>query len=380
MVLQHSKSRVPELDGLRGLAIFLVVLFHYVSQEGEAASTASRFLQRFAILGWSGVDLFFVLSGFLIGGILIDARASSSYYRTFYARRFFRIIPLYYLWITGYIVLVSLAGAKIQAISNSGATLPLGFRIYFYYLFLQNFWSGSFAGLAGAWFSHLWSLAVEEQFYLIAPLIVRFVSPRRLPYVLGAVIALAPAFRAILRLMAGAPPSLVTFLMPSRADALAIGMCLAAFWRTDLVRTWLKGSIVKIYAAWGFFSLGVLSLWIWAPHSGNLWMQVPGFTCLALFYACLLLISLLHSTGPVATLMRMAWLKELGKVSYCIYIIHLVVNVGCHSVLLHKSPQISTPKGAAVTILAAAITYLVAKTSWLIIENPLLHRGHAFKY
>jgi peptidoglycan/LPS O-acetylase OafA/YrhL len=100
MVLQHSKSRVPELDGLRGLAIFLVVLFHYVSQEGDAAATASRFLQRFAILGWSGVDLFFVLSGFLIGGILIDARASSFYYRTFYARRFFRIIPLYYLWIT----------------------------------------------------------------------------------------------------------------------------------------------------------------------------------------------------------------------------------------------------------------------------------------
>ena len=77
--------------------------------------------------------------------------------------------------------------------------------------------------------------------------------------------------------------------------------------------------------------------------------------------------------------MRMAWLKELGKVSYCIYIIHLVVNVGCHTVL-HKSPQISTPTGVAVTIFAAAVTYLVAKTSWSIIEIPLLHRGHAFKY
>jgi peptidoglycan/LPS O-acetylase OafA/YrhL len=88
MLVESPKSRVPELDGLRGLAIFLVVLFHYASQEGIATATATRLLQRFAILGWSGVDLFFVLSGFLIGGILMDARASAFYYRTFYARRF----------------------------------------------------------------------------------------------------------------------------------------------------------------------------------------------------------------------------------------------------------------------------------------------------
>ena len=380
MSVESSKSRVPELDGLRGLAIFLVVLFHYASQEGLAAGVAPRLLQRCVVLGWSGVDLFFVLSGFLIGGILLDVRSSGFYYRTFYARRFFRIIPIYYLWVTAYIVLVSVAGTRIQAISNSGATLPLGYRVYSYYLFLQNFRSSSFPGLAGAWFGHLWSLAVEEQFYLIAPLVVRFVSPRKLPYVLGAVIVLAPAFRTTLRLAAGAPPTLVTFLMPSRADALAIGMLLAAFWRVEHVRVWFRGNIGTIYAAGGIALLGVSALWIWAPNSGNLAMQIPGFTCLAAFYACLLLISLVHSSGPIAALMRMAWLRELGKVSYCMYIIHLVMNVGCHAVLLHKSPQISTPKGASVTILAGALTYLAAKMSWLLFENPLLRRGHAFKY
>jgi peptidoglycan/LPS O-acetylase OafA/YrhL len=380
VLVESPKNRVPELDGLRGLAIFIVVLFHYVSQEGVTAATATRLLQRFAILGWSGVDLFFVLSGFLIGGILMDARASAFYYRTFYARRFFRIIPIYYLWITAYVALASVAGARVQALSNSGVALPSGIRVYSYYLFLQNFRSSGFSGLAGAWFSHLWSLAVEEQFYLIAPLVVRFAPPRKLPYALGVVIALAPALRAILRMAVGAPPNLVTFLMPSRADALAVGMLLAAFWRIDHVRAWFQHNIARVYVAGGILSLGVLSLWIWSPNSGNVGMQIPGFTCLAFFYACLLLIALVHSRGPVATVMRMTWLRELGKVSYCVYIIHLVVNVGCHAVLLHKSPQISTPRGAAVTIVAAGVTYLAAKISWLLVENPSLRRGHAFKY
>jgi peptidoglycan/LPS O-acetylase OafA/YrhL len=381
MMVKSPKSRVPELDGLRGVAILFVVVFHYISQEGATPTgTATHLLQRFVILGWSGVDLFFVLSGFLIGGILMDACASTFYYRTFYARRFFRIIPIYYLWITVYIALVGFAGARIQRLSNSGVAPPLGFPVYSYYLFLQNFRGSGFPGLAGAWLGHLWSLAVEEQFYLIAPLVVRFISPRKLPYALGTVIALAPALRTFLRLAAGASPSLVTVLMPSRADALAVGMLLAALWRREHVRTWFQDNIGKLYAAGGILSLSVLSLWIWAPNSGNLGMQISGFTCLALFYACLLLIALLHPRGPVAALMRTAWLRELGKVSYCVYIIHIVVNVGCHAVLLHKAPQISTTKGAVVTFLAIGVTYVAAKISWLLIEHPLLRRGHAFKY
>src|ERR1700687_3590491 len=118
-------------------------------------------------MGWSGVDLFFVLSGFLIGGILVDARNSPSYFKTFYTRRFFRIIPIYYLWILAYIVLIGVAGAALRARSNSGVIMALGTPIYAHFFFLQNLMVLPFAGLAGAWFAHLWSLAVEEQFYLV---------------------------------------------------------------------------------------------------------------------------------------------------------------------------------------------------------------------
>src|SRR6266403_805520 len=131
MAERERPDRVPELDGLRGVAILLVLLFHYISIEGLTKTGSWSFiLQRIVIMGWTGVDLFFVLSGFLIGGILIDARGSPTYFKTFYVRRFFRIIPVYYLWILGYVLLVSMGGAFVRAHSHSGAVLKVWRAIY----------------------------------------------------------------------------------------------------------------------------------------------------------------------------------------------------------------------------------------------------------
>ena len=195
-----------------------------------------------------------MLSGCLIGGILMDAR---DHYRTFYTRRFFRIIQIYFAWITAYILLAGLAGGKVRALSNSGVAPPLNLSVYSYYLFFQNLHIANLAGLAGAWFGHLWSLAVEEQFYLLAPLVVRFVAPRKLPYVLTALIVCVPLLRTGLLLFASAPPSLVTVLMPCRADALAVGVLLAAPWTKDKVKGWLCASVGRLYATCGILSVGV---------------------------------------------------------------------------------------------------------------------------
>ena len=99
--LPATPVRIPQLDGLRGIAILLVIALHYLNDSEHGAF--GSFLYRFGCafrLGWAGVDLFFVLSGFLIGGILLEARESVNYFRTFYLRRFFRILPIYYLWVT----------------------------------------------------------------------------------------------------------------------------------------------------------------------------------------------------------------------------------------------------------------------------------------
>src|SRR5215510_4737693 len=225
MAALFPKQRLIELDGLRGFALIMILVFHAVSQEGEyPAGTFLAYLQRSAVMGWTALDLFFVLSGFLIGGILMDNRESRSYFRTFYARRFFRIVPVYFAWVLLYILVVGFAADIIVKFSNSGLRPPLNFSAWSHFLFLQNSFDFYFHGFAGAWFGHLWSLAVEEQFYLVAPLVVRFVPPRHLKWILCAVVFLAIFARIYLRFFLHVPVNMVTTRTICRMDALAIGM------------------------------------------------------------------------------------------------------------------------------------------------------------
>jgi peptidoglycan/LPS O-acetylase OafA/YrhL len=381
MTDSSSRGRIPELDGLRGLAILLVLVFHYVSQEGLTPShSLASHLQRLVIMGWTGVDLFFVLSGFLIGGILIDVRTSATYYQTFYTRRLFRIIPIYYGWIFLYIVLLRFAGPIVRAHSNSGVVPTVGFPIYLHFLFLQNLGLITLSGLAGAWFGHTWSLAVEEQFYLVSPLLVRILPVHRLRWFLSAVIVGAPVLRLILLRIVHVEPSLVGALMPCRADSLAAGMLAAALWRDRTAREWLSARGQILYSALVTLLAGSAALWVWAPQSSTFVMQSVGYTWVALLYVAILLVVLTRPRGPIASVMRTGWIRQVGGVSYCIYMIHLVVNVVCHAVLLHAPPRISNARAAAVTIFAAFLTYGLAKLSWIFVENPPLRYGHASRY
>lgn len=380
LAVADRKQRVPELDGIRGLAILLVLIFHYITQEGVKATGAFTVLQRVVAIGWTGVDLFFVLSGFLIGGILMDVRSSDSYFKTFYVRRFFRIVPIYYAWVVLYIAAVAIMGDRITRLSNSGVPPPLGFGVYEYFFFLQNIKGQSFAGIAGAWFGHLWSLAVEEQFYLIAPFLVRFASPKSLTRILVAVIATVPLLRVFLLGVMHVPTSYVSVLMPCRADALAMGMLIAVLYRTEKFSQWLREHPSLLSMAFALLAAGVVGLWLFSPQSSTLGMQTIGYTWMSLFYATLLLLAIVHPKGFVASFTRIGWLRKLGVVSYCVYIIHLAVNVVLHAWLLHSSPRISTPKGAAVTGLASILAYAAARLSWVLWERPLQGVGHRFKY
>ena len=378
--LRSPGGRVPELDGLRGMAILMVVVFHYLEEQGLVAGKgATAVLQRVVLMGWSGVDLFFVLSGFLIGGILMDARESPSYFKTFYARRVFRIIPIYYLWILAYVVLAGVAGPFLRAHSNSGVIQGPGSFAFSYFLFLQNCMIIPFAGLAGAWFAHLWSLAVEEQFYLISPLVVRILSGRHLVIFLGSTIVFAPLLRiALLGMHANA--GLVSILMPCRADSLAIGMLAALLWRQERFRGWLSRRTGLLYAVFGALLAGVAALWKWSPESQMRGMETIGFTWLAAFYVVLLLLAMVRRDDPIARVARMSPLRQLGRISYCVYIIHIAVNVICHSLLRHAAPATTDGRGAAVTVFAACVTIGVAWISWSVLEGPLVRFGHSFKY
>ncbi|HLK04149.1 MAG TPA: acyltransferase [Candidatus Acidoferrum sp.] len=376
-----SSTRIPELDGIRGIAILSVLCFHYLSMEGlTAQGSITDRLQRLVILGGTGVDLFFVLSGFLIGGILLDVKESPRFFSTFYIRRFFRIFPVYYAWITAYILVAAFGGKRLLALSHSGKAPPLDFDIYNHYLFIQNFFLDRLHNLAGSWFDHTWSLAVEEQFYVLIPLLIWLFSRRALKLFLFFVVFSQPLLRVLLFKTAWVSAGLIGQLTLTRADVLAFGVLAAVYWRDESTRTWLQKNPRWIYAALFILFIGFAAFWKWSPYERAFAMEAVGFSTIAMFYTVLLAAALCIPNGPIAALTRSNLLRQIGAVSYCMYLIHLVVDVACHAVILHATPKTSNLRGAFVTVFAAVLTFAIAKVSWVILERPCLRFGHTFRY
>lgn len=256
-----SARRVPQLDGIRGAAILLVIIWHFIVvplKQGPHDSAISRIIAQVGVLTWSGVDLFFVLSGFLIGGILIDARESPNYFRTFYVRRAFRILPIYLLVVVSYLLVWSIAaGHQIFLRETLGVPMPW----WIYFTFTQNFWLAHHAW-DSVYLTLSWSLAVEEQFYLLLPAVIRIV-PRQSLLPVAVILALSSAFsRCFLYLHYGATWGTAAYtLICSRADALMLG----GYLRGALPGPQLESSADKKSLGYQRISRGV---WAWCrnPH------------------------------------------------------------------------------------------------------------------
>jgi peptidoglycan/LPS O-acetylase OafA/YrhL len=374
-------KRIQELDGLRGIAILSVVLMHYFYNPDPHLQKPIYVIQRIFALGWSGVDLFFVLSGFLIGGILLNYRDSPSYFKPFYLRRIFRILPIYYLWILLFIVLLHFGGPLLRMHTHSGQLPELNFSIYRHFLFLQNLWDVEYTTLAVWWFSTTWSLAVEEQFYLVAPLLVRYLPQRLLPPLLGIIVVLAPVLRLLIRLHSGSDANWPAYrLMPCRADALAIGMLLAYAWRTESIRKSILDKPLRLYLVFLVLLAGMGAIWWRYPNPNDAITQSVGYSLIALFYAVLLIISIGFRSGPIAKFMRWGLLREFGRISYCLYLIHLVVGYFCFGFFTRSIIHFSDWRSGSVGLLSLAVAYGLCRMSWTYFENPLVQRGHRYKF
>jgi peptidoglycan/LPS O-acetylase OafA/YrhL len=374
-----KQPRIPELDGLRGFAILLVISIHYFYDPGPNLPRGLHYLQSFFALGWTGVDLFFVLSGFLIGGILLDVRASPNYFKTFYIRRFFRIVPLYYLWLFCLIALVFLGDSFLP--SQTQSTQPaIDWQIWAHFLFLQNLWSNHYSTLAGWWLAVTWSLAIEEQFYLAVPFLVRFLSRQYLIIFLSFVILAAPCCRILARTLVPISSDAIYRLTPFRADALALGILAAIFWRDLEFQAWLFRNKNLLYSVFALLLAGMAALGIWFQSPDRLLTQTVGYSWIALFYASLLFIVLADTPGPIARLARIGWLREWGRISYCIYLIHAAVKYFCFHLLVENASHVTQWRTASAVVLAVVITFSLAKLSWRFFEAPLLEKGHRYKY
>jgi peptidoglycan/LPS O-acetylase OafA/YrhL len=298
-------ARVPALDGVRGLAILLVVVMHAlffgVPLPGVAPPTQLEPYVLLAGLGWCGVDVFFVLSGYLITGILVRSRGEPHYFRNFYVRRALRIFPLYY------VVMALLLWWLPRAAATGSETAA-------YLLYYQNFRLAFGVDVQTDLAREItWSLAVEEQFYLVWPAVIAFVPRRWLPRVCVVAILGAIAARFVC-LESGIPkPYFLTFC---RLDALAAGALLALVplppkWFGALAASLGAGALVGI--AWhrkdAFPATAVMQSW----------------GLIAAMAMAVGVLVLARHAGVIARLLTLAPLRSLGAYSYCIYLVHFLV-------------------------------------------------------
>ena len=304
----RPEYHVPALDGVRGVAILMVILFHCRSVFNSPAELPYVLL-RVMDLGWSGVDLFFVLSGFLITGVLLDSRESPAYFRTFYLRRALRIFPLYFAYL--FLVLVLF---RFGWLWTAGADLWKGTNPWWYVTYLLNWKSDH--GYNDLYLGHFWSLAIEEQFYCVWPLVVWLCPVKRLRWLCLGIAIASLAFRCQLGRW-GVDQEAIYRMTPSRTEALVWGAMAAVGLRQfpEIVRRW-SGPVFCVAAA-VFFNVVV-----WAQQ--GMWhdwrMRTAGVSSLALAYACLVLWAAAPGTGIVSRVFSIPLLRRLGKISYGMYV------------------------------------------------------------
>jgi peptidoglycan/LPS O-acetylase OafA/YrhL len=371
----QERQRFVALDGMRGVAVLLVILFHGFS---VSSGTVHDGLYKAASFGWVGVDLFFVLSGYLITGILCDTRQGPNYLRNFFTRRALRIFPLYYVAL----LLLLRFLPVIDAESGEDFRRNQGW----YWAYLVNILEAlrPFAPCITRT-GHFWSLAVEEQFYLFWPFVVLLLDLRRLRWVCVAAIAAAPILRAVMLVGFNLDPMWVYPLLPTRVDALMVGALLAI-------------------AARDPETMAVLQRWLW-------WLAVMAMVIIAgivfktrsfIFHTRSVQILGYSATCTLggALIARLTWsprpsrlkhtfespvLRWFGRYSYAAYVFHFPLMY----LLLSRWTRIFGPTHMALstvsgrvlfTTLSLGATSGLAYASWFGIEQPFLRMKRFFNY
>lgn len=362
--VRFSDRQIPALDGLRGIAVIWVVLFHYLpaAAQGTEPNSPIRLFAHMFMTGWSGVDLFFVLSGFLISGILLDHNTAANYWSVFYAKRTFRILPIYTLLVVGYFVGISFG-------------LPAHFRDsvpwWGYATFTQNIVMAVQDTPSGGVLGVTWSLAVEEQFYLLIPIAVRFLSRQHLMIVTLVCITLVPVLR-----ISPINDSARFLLMPCRADGLLIGILLALIVRDTNLFQSISRYRSTVFGALALTALGMAALLLRADL-----FSVFTFTVVSAFFGLLVLASLLLSETTILNrALTYAPLRWIGLISYGLYLYHEAVALILHHVLLGKAPNIATAAGFTVMLISLGASVGVAALSFYGFERPILRWAKRYRY
>jgi peptidoglycan/LPS O-acetylase OafA/YrhL len=377
--LPGLKVHVPELDGVRGMAVLLVVLYHL--QLFARVGDQGTLYGWVASIGWSGVDLFFVLSGFLITGILLDSRYKEKYFQNFYARRVLRIFPLYYVVVGA----VFVGGpALLWHFSHDNALIARSVKPgsqVFAWTYTFNLPFAFDPNRVSKLIAPLWSLSVEEQFYLVWPLAVYLLRPQALRSVCLALIGGALMVRVAFAVAGNTNAAYA--LTPCRSDALALGALLALTVRAP-------GGIEKI-RRWGWKICLVALVGVTAAtlirgtDFKDSIIVTAGISLVGLLYAAALGTVVSAPEGSrVRSGLRLCPLRFLGKYSYAIYMFHQAII----TVLLKRTSPASLATqlhsilagDVAFCLIVGTASVVAAMASWWLLEKRFLALKRAFSY
>jgi peptidoglycan/LPS O-acetylase OafA/YrhL len=350
---QRRLNHIPCLDGIRAMAALMVMGFHLIGHHGEP-----QWLVHASVLGQTGVDLFFVLSGFLITRILLSSRGSPNFFSSFYMRRVLRIFPLYYSFLALYFyVLPHLFSAPIPPFSTQ----------LWSWLYLQNV-PATFTALHSSGPVHFWSLAVEEHFYMVWPLMV-FLFPRPRFRLVVIATLLVPL---LIRLVFVSHGIGVFYFTLTRMDSIGFGALLALWFTEEANQS--RRRIPQFRFALVILPVALLPLFLMFSGAGQDWMQVVKLSLIPAFYCALIGFCIMDPMAkPLSQIFSIPALRWLGTISYGLYVFHPT----CFDLV----QRFLKPSNALVDYAASlGLTVLVAWLSFRFFESPITKLKDRFRY
>lgn len=374
-----STRHIPALDGLRGLAIILVLAWHLLPPDVLAGSAWLAPLALIRNVGWAGVDLFFVLSGFLITSILVRNRNSPRYFRSFYARRALRIVPLYYLLLTLCVFVIP----TIPYLERYGYFYGDQGTSTWHWLFLANLRyilpipEHQFLGVT-------WSLSIEEQYYVVWPLIVWLFRGRWLMAVDIGLILTSVGLRYYLvdyTDMSNKFPYLFTL---SHVDGLAVGGLIALAYQDRARYGRMLNGFARALPLWAALVVGVAYCSVnfsnerFSTYEPT--MLKYGYFLNALLFGALLLHCVMRA-GVLSRLFGLAPLRSVGKYSYAMYLFHWPAYFLVSELLALTGP-LEAGRGPEFSrfLLYCVATYAIGWLSWRIFEGPINEQKRHFRF
>jgi peptidoglycan/LPS O-acetylase OafA/YrhL len=352
------------IDALRGCAIFTVLQYHYGSCFGVYSELgAPALLRSFLGSGWAGVDLFFVLSAFLLTRNLLTRRGEAGATLYFYRRRMLRILPLYLLLLAAAATLIPVLGTGEE---TAGAWLFGGLApAWTYATFTQNFWFGLQPGWQGHFLAPTWSLAVEEHFYLLLPLIVLRLDDNRLRRVALALIVAGPLLRLGILHTEGLTEITVRVWSIARVDSFGWGMFLAL--------TLSRGPADdQRFTPRSVITTVLISLIFFVVARDDLALLYSFTAFLAAFLTC---VAALPDAAPPRGGLFLAGADWMGQRCYSLYLLHMPVAGLTALAFGNATPLATEPRSLLAILVALVVTLFLSNLTYRFIERPFIAYG-----